>query len=156
MTNERIIGLIDEHLEEPNGMSKEWAKALRKIRGKYTKKLWEEKPLTINRMVKEAHETAKEHGWWDEERAFGEQIALMHSELSEALEEARNGSAMDLIYYSVDKQGNPKPCGIPTELADAVIRIADLCGHYGIDLDNAIKIKMQHNKGREYKHGKVF
>lgn len=156
MKKERIIELIDERLEEPNSMDREWVKALRKIRGKLMKKQSADKPLTINKMVKEAHETAKEHGWWEEERSFGEQIALIHSELSEALEEARDDSAMDLIYYFNDRNGNPKPCGIPTELADAVIRIADLCGHYGIDLDNAIKIKMQYNKGREYKHGKVF
>ena len=47
-----------------------------------------------------------------------------------------------------------KPEGIPIELADAIIRICDTCGQYGIDLDRAIRLKMEYNKTRPYKHGK--
>ncbi len=42
------------------------------------------------------------------------------------------------------------------ELADAVIRIADLCGHLGIDLEAAIDLKMAYNETRPFKHGKRF
>lgn len=51
---------------------------------------------------------------------------------------------------------NKKPEGAAVELADAVIRIADLCGHLGIDLDAVIEEKMAYNADRPYKHGKRF
>jgi NTP pyrophosphatase (non-canonical NTP hydrolase) len=111
------------------------------------------KPKNINKLVEEAHKNAVEHGWWEEERSFGEQIALMHSELSEALEEYRNGKGFNQIYYSEKIYCRDKPEGIPIELADAVIRIFDTCGKYGIDLEKAIEMKMAYNRTRSYKHG---
>ena len=44
----------------------------------------------------------------------------------------------------------------PPDMADAVIRIADLCGHLGIDLEAAIDLKMAYNETRPFKHGKRF
>ena len=116
--------------------------------------------MNIKELVKDAHENAKTKGWHDEDRTFGELIALCHAELSEALEEYRRGIKMDVIYFkewSIKRNGKledcKKPEGIPIELADCVIRIADMCGKYGIDLDEAIKIKMEYNKLRSHKHG---
>lgn len=102
----------------------------------------------INDLVKSAHQNAINKGWYEEPRAFGEDIALMHSELSEALEDHRNGRGIREIYYDGEK-----PCGIPTELADVVIRIFDTCGHYGIDLEAAIREKMAYNSTRPVRHG---
>ena len=42
---------------------------------------------------------------------------------------------------------------MPSELADVVIRIGDICGYYGIDLEVAIQEKLEYNKSRSYRHG---
>ena len=109
-------------------------------------------PTKLNGFAKEVHALAKEKGWWDkgEEKTFGDLIALIHSELSETLEEYRNHHAPQEVYYN---EGNPKPEGIGIELADAVIRILDMCARYEIDLDTCIKIKHTYNKTRPIRHG---
>lgn len=45
------------------------------------------------------------------------------------------------------------PEGIPSELADVIIRILDMCGKYGIDIGAMIAEKHEFNKTRPYKHG---
>ncbi|MGK9252391.1 hypothetical protein KXR95_12675 [Paenibacillus humicus] len=103
----------------------------------------------INDLVDAAHKNAVAKGWWDEERSFGEIVALIHSEASEALEDFRNGHAPTKVWY----EGGVKPCGIPSELADIVIRVFDACGRYGIDLESAIAEKMAYNATRPIRHG---
>lgn len=110
--------------------------------------------MNIVNLIKTAHGNAVDHGWWDEPKHFGELIALIHSEASEALEEFRNGHTPTEEYLVPDgKNKINKPEGIPSELADIVIRVFDLCGHYNIDLEVAIKNKMKYNESRPYKHG---
>ena len=46
-----------------------------------------------------------------------------------------------------------KPEGVAVELADCMIRILDYCGHAGIDIEEAIRIKHEYNKTRPYRHG---
>ena len=105
----------------------------------------------LTNLICRAHETARSKGWWDgnPERTFGDQIALMHSELSEALEEFRNGHALDEIYTS---EGN-KTEGVAAEFADVLIRIFDTCGRYGIPLATALEQKMAFNETRPRRHG---
>ena len=115
----------------------------------------------LNKLAKEIHQNAVEHGWWETEREFGSLIALMHSELSEALEEHRNGRPILYVddfenvkrITDISDFNGRKPEGIAAELADCIIRILDYCGKEGIDIDEAIRIKHEYNKTRPYRHG---
>ena len=117
--------------------------------------------LTINKMVKVSHQIAKNKGWWDKKSFnFGEKLALIHSEISECLEEHR--VRKPALYYRCTRGGisllpghdiDPKPEGALIELADAVIRIGDLCGKMGWDLEKAIMLKTRYNLTRPHRHG---
>lgn len=96
---------------------------------------------TINDLCSDAFEIAKQNGWHDEKREFGTLIALMHSELSEALEAYRKDSE-DVMWSNITE-----------ELADVCIRIFNACGEYNLDLATAIESKMEKNKARGYKYG---
>lgn len=98
-------------------------------------------------MTARAFRIAKEHGWWPEgqEVNHGEQLALMHSELSEALEYLRHGNKpSDHI---------PNFSGLEEELADVVIRIMSYAGRLNLHIPEAIIEKMAFNEGRSFKHG---
>ena len=103
--------------------------------------------------MKKVHKTATDHGWGavvpqDNPAIFAEKMLLVISEISEALEAFRSSHPLDRIWYN----GN-KPEGIPIELADAVIRILDFCEANEIDLEYALKVKMDYNDTRSYRHG---
>ena len=119
--------------------------------------------MIYTQFAKDVHENAKAHGWWEDDRDFGEIVALCHSEISEALEEfraARPNLWWDcFLSLSVDNVARPdqcekcayngrspscakshgKPEGIAVELADCVIRIFDWFGKMNLDADELLK-----------------
>lgn len=105
--------------------------------------------LTIQKIMKDTHALARKNGFWDEGEARnkGEMLALIHSEVSEALEALRKHKKDDHL---------PEFDGEVVELADAIIRICDYAAGFGLPLEAAIVAKHEFNKSRPYKHGKKF
>ena len=125
----------------------------------------------LNDLRDEAYECSKAHGFYEDGPPdFGMRVALIHSELSEALEDFRdghkpnevwylhNGEKTDKVSHSTEDKPNTyvphKPCGIPSEMADVIIRVLDFCGANGIDIEGAVRQKMHYNESRPHKHGR--
>lgn len=111
--------------------------------------------MTINGLVFESHDRAKRKGFWEIlVPNIAEKLCLIHSEVSEALEDYREHNSSRTIEQSEIVNG--KPVGFASELADIIIRVCDLAGHLGIDLEKEIRLKSDYNETRGYKHGKLL
>jgi hypothetical protein len=147
----------------------------------------------LNELARGIHANAVEHGWWGQPvsdpiggdprltvypasgsnngRNFGEVLALIHSEVSEALESWRDGDPIAEMFM-VHKDGTrcswdgpcrsskgtrdeAKPDGVPSELADIIIRVLDASAAYGIDIEAAVQAKIDYNRTRPFLHGRA-
>ena len=113
----------------------------------------------LRKLQKAVHELAVEKGWYegtpkaDDPTWLGARLALVHSEVSEALECVRRGQMTRTYQSWPEAVGPTKPEGLPTELADVVIRVLDLCESLGIDLELEIVCKHAFNRTRPARHG---
>jgi len=101
----------------------------------------------INTAVFDCHQNAKDKGWWEKPRSTIECLALVGCEVAEAIEDVRDGNT--ITKYAEDGKLN----GLPSELADIVIRVFDLAGHLNVDLGKTIVEKHEYNKTRPHRHG---
>jgi NTP pyrophosphatase (non-canonical NTP hydrolase) len=118
---------------------------------------------SLEEMTDEVRKVNVEHGWRDGTNTFGDYIALLHSECSEALEAYRDWRLEDASQRVCEgkKRHGPeggqahlcKPEGIGSEFADILIRLLDTCDVYGIDLAREYERKISYNRTRPYQHG---
>lgn len=135
--------------------------------------------MDLNEHGRECYRISEEHGWYEDERSFGDLTSLFHSEISEAFEAYRHGFGTYKLYWECQicglkintpqlhfSAGNGKTCrgemkpeGIPVELMDCVIRILDWFGRAEQDTNGRItaeyimRIKSTYNETRPMRHG---
>ena len=113
---------------------------------------------TITQLQNEVHADNVRAGWWTDlntgtdfvqevrsgtrlgKALVAEKLCLIHSEVSESMEAARKNLMDDKLTHRL---------GVEVEMADAVIRILDLCGALELDLAGAIFEKLEYNRSRE-------
>ncbi|GAF68846.1 unnamed protein product [marine sediment metagenome] len=101
--------------------------------------------MTIAEIQQQVHRTAIEHGWWDTPRSTGEILMLMVTELAEAMEAYREGNPESDKIRGFSR--------MEEELADVIIRLLDLAGKEGLNIEAAVLAKMAYNEDRPYRHG---
>jgi NTP pyrophosphatase (non-canonical NTP hydrolase) len=105
---------------------------------------------TILGWQRHVYGVAKSRGWHSGEPDIWKFLGNLMAEVAEAWEEAREPYFEPTrTYYREDG----KPEGLPTELADVVIRAMDTAESFGIDLEAAIAEKSAFNETRPMRHG---
>lgn len=99
----------------------------------------------INALAQDLHQTAIDKKWYERSREIPELLCLVHSELGECLEAARNA---DPVSAKI-----PPHSQCVEELADAVIRILDMCAYFKWDIGGALIAKAKYNETRPERHG---
>ena len=126
--------------------------------------------MNLTKLSKEINKNVRNKGFWNnmdfaiqmtqnQVRVIGldkhvkdafisQKLALVHTEISEAMEATR------IDGYENNGYGINIKDSFADELADSIIRILDICGELNIDIQEQIDWKLDKNKSREYMHGK--
>lgn len=127
----------------------------------------------LNDLAQRINDNARDKGFWDGERNMGEMLMLAVSELSEALEEHRDGRGNVYVpehreecpgsqglRYAYERlaacDGKCKPEGVAVEIVDCIIRCLDMLHAMDIDVDHVVTMKMTYNATRPPMHGKAY
>jgi NTP pyrophosphatase (non-canonical NTP hydrolase) len=121
----------------------------------------------INELSKTIHANYVKKGFYEGEKNIGEMLALIHSEVSEALEADRKdhhciGSTIKVVNTWEDDSNFQKAFTqsvkdtFEDELADVLIRVLDMAGFLNIDLAEHVDAKLRFNSLRPHKHGKKY
>ncbi len=103
----------------------------------------------LNRLAATVFDEAKARGWHTNPPNLSNHLMNLHAEVSEAWEEHRSKRTPRETYYREDG----KPEGIPTELADVLIRVLDTAAAFDIDIAKAVFDKLLFNRTRPHRHG---
>lgn len=117
------------------------------------------------------NELAKEIRFFNSQKKFTvtsenihQKLLLVVSEICEAQDQLRDGHKFNEVYYDsivaqIDEKVismEEKPEGFPIEIADAMIRLLDICAAFEIDVEEMIRLKMGYNQKRPIMHGRKF
>ncbi len=141
------------------------------------------KRRALSEMAAEIHDANRRKGFWDDRgrdtRSISEMLLLVVTEVAEAAEALRKDGAIDKIgaagyiyWMTSGSEGDEMIAGgesisksffesevkntFEDEIADAIIRLLDLCGGLGIDISRHVELKLAYNAQRPHKHGKKF
>jgi NTP pyrophosphatase (non-canonical NTP hydrolase) len=133
----------------------------------------------LNELSKQIYEGNKLRGFDVSKENIGQTLMLVVSELSEALEADRKDRremlnafehSMECGRLSIsDFESENINCDwiknrfettikdtFEDEIADSFIRLFDLCGGLGINIEKHIDLKLRYNSTRPFKHGKRY
>lgn len=122
--------------------------------------------MNLNELAQEINDVASRNGFWKGytcsnveckcgvERDPLAVLSLIMSEAAEAIDEIRDGNPLNVMSYNHTDHGL-KPVGVPSEMADVIIRALDACAEWGIDIQKAVEEKMAYNAKRPWLHGRV-
>ena len=119
----------------------------------------------LTELSKTIHKGNVDKGFYDVPKETGTTLMLVVSELGEALEADRHGLMADRITFEQELiRGNDfrdsfRNCikdRYEDEIADAIIRLLDHCGHMNIDIEFHVKHKLMYNATRDRLHGKKY